>query len=77
MSLRSRDVLDQALKLRPVERAQLVEDLLASFEFPDRQRIDELWATEAEARIEAYERGEIPSTLASEVFDEIDRGKTS
>jgi putative addiction module component (TIGR02574 family) len=54
-------ILLDALKLSPVERAELIEKLLASFSFPDRKAIDELWGAEAEDRIDAYERGEIGS----------------
>ena len=35
------------------------------------QKVDELWAQEAEDRIEAYDRGEIKSTPAQAVFDSI------
>jgi putative addiction module component (TIGR02574 family) len=73
MSPRSKQVLEQALSLPPVERAELVEQILSSFEFPDRERIDGLWAAEAEERIDAYERGEIGSSSAREVFDRIDK----
>jgi len=66
-------VLLDALKLSPVERAEFIEKLLASFSFPDRKVIDELWATEAEDRIDAYERDEIKSKTAAEVFDRIER----
>ena len=45
------------MKLPPTERAELVENLLASFEFPSRKTIDDLWAQEAESRIDAFERG--------------------
>ena len=76
MSEQGRHVLAEALKLPPVERAELVEQILASFSFPDRKRTDELWAGEVEDRIEAYERGEIKSKTASEVFARIDRGET-
>lgn len=68
-----RQVLTEALKLSPHERAELVEQVLASFELPDREAIDALWAQEAEARIAAYERGEMGAIPASEVFDEIGR----
>ncbi len=68
MSPQADQVLLDALKLSPVERAELIEKLLASFSFPDRKAIDELRATEAEDRIDAYERGEIKSKTAAEVF---------
>lgn len=35
--------------------------------------MDQLWAKEAEERIDAYEQGRIGSTSAEEVFKEIDR----
>jgi putative addiction module component (TIGR02574 family) len=69
-------VLIDALSLSPMERAELIEKLLASFSFPDRKAIDERWAAEAEDRIDAYERGEIRSSPANEVFARIERGET-
>lgn len=75
MATQAQEVLINALKLSPVERAELVEKILASFSFPDRQAIDELWAAEAEERIDAFERGDIPSRSASEVFACIERGE--
>ena len=75
MSPQADRVLLDALKLSPVERAELIEKLLASFSFPDRKAIDELWAAEAEDRIDAYERGEIKSKTAAEVFGRIERGE--
>lgn len=43
------EVLAEALNLPPIERAQLIEDLLTSFEFPDRERLDRLWAAESDS----------------------------
>jgi putative addiction module component (TIGR02574 family) len=73
MTPQSEQVLRDALALTPSERAELVEQILASFEFPARKDIDAAWAREAEARIDAYERGEIKSAPAEEVFKGIDR----
>ena len=73
MTPQSEQVLRDALELSPTDRAELVEQILASFEFPARRDIDAAWAREAEARLEAYERGEIKSVSADEVFNEIDR----
>ena len=75
MSSDAQQVLRNALKLSPVERAELVERILASFSFPERQRIDELWAAEVEERIDAYEAGELKSKPAAEVFARIERGE--
>jgi putative addiction module component (TIGR02574 family) len=75
MSPQAREILIEALKLSPIERAELVEQILTSFSFPDRKAIDDRWAAEAEDRIEAFERGEIHSKPADEVFGRIERGE--
>jgi putative addiction module component (TIGR02574 family) len=49
------------------ERAELVEHLLASLDAADRERLDALWAAEAEDRLDAYERGEIQAVSAEAV----------
>ena len=66
-------LLEDALKLPPVERAALVENILSSFELSSRKEIDALWAQEAEDRIDAFERGEIQSIPAREVFQKINK----
>lgn len=73
MTPQSEQILREALDLPPIDRAELVERILASFEFPARKDIDAAWALEVEDRIDAYERGEIRSSPASQVFREIDR----
>jgi putative addiction module component (TIGR02574 family) len=61
-------LLKQVLQLPPLDRAEFVEVLLSSFEFPSRKSIDALWAKEAEDRLDAYERGDIQAIPAQEVF---------
>lgn len=70
-----KQILEEALKLPPTERAELIENLLTSFEFPSRETIDDLWAQEVESRIDAFERGEINATPAKEVFAKIEKHK--
>jgi putative addiction module component (TIGR02574 family) len=48
----------EAAKLLPQERMELVDEILASLDRPD-ERLDRLWAKEAEDRLAAYRRGEI------------------
>ncbi len=73
MTSQSQKILNEALDLSPTERAELVEQILASFEFPARKEIDAAWAQEAEERIDAYERGEIKATPSDEVMKEINK----
>jgi len=75
MPKHSKRILAEALELPPVERAELVENLLTSFEFQSREKIDALWAEEAEDRIDAYERGEMAAIPARDVFGEIEKNR--
>lgn len=71
MSASSEQILKEALALAPQERAELVERLLATFHSVPDPHLDELWAREAEDRLDAYERGELKAVPAEEVFDRI------
>jgi putative addiction module component (TIGR02574 family) len=66
-------VLEEAKMLPPMERAELIEGLLESFNMAQRKRIDDAWAKEAESRIDAYEQGKIEEMSISKVFEEIER----
>ena len=71
MTRAARAVLNRALRLDPVERAQLIEGLFRSFEAPTDARADAAWAKEAESRIEAYESGKIRADSARAVLGRI------
>jgi putative addiction module component (TIGR02574 family) len=71
MTANSAKVLEEALELPPIDRAELVEQILRSFELKNNESIDSLWAKEAEDRINAYDRGEISSASAKDVFNHI------
>lgn len=72
MSARANEILTEVLSMPPEERAELINSILASLE-PQDPRILELWATEAEDRVAAFERNEIEAISAETVFEEIDR----
>jgi Putative addiction module component len=59
-------IVNQVLGLSVQERSIIAEQLLLSLQSPD-DRMDALWAEEAEARIDAYERGELESVPVNEV----------
>ena len=75
MTSNSKQILDQALALSPIERAELVEQLLNSFEFPARKKVDSLWAEEVEDRIGTFEQEELTTKSEQQVFENIDRQK--
>lgn len=74
--MQTQEVFENAVHLPPVERAELVEQILSSFDFPSRDIIDELWAKEAEDRIDAYDQGKIKAIPANQVFANINRHKS-
>ena len=71
MSRRSAQILEDVLSLPTAERIALVEQVLASLDCLTREDIDRLWGKECEDRIEAFERGEIPTVPAKDVFGNV------
>lgn len=66
MTAVTEQIAEIAKKLPPSERAQLVDELLASLDQPD-QALDELWLQECQARLQALEKGE----MQWEDFDQV------
>lgn len=60
-------VLEQALELKANERLKLVDELLKSLDKPD-EEIDEIWAEEADKRLEAYRKGELKVVPMENIF---------
>lgn len=71
MSESTEQILKDALALPLQERAELVEQLLATFQLPPDPHLDELWARESEDRLDAYDRGELKAVAGEEVFEKI------
>lgn len=65
----TKEILEQALKLKPEERFVLVEGIIKSLDEPDK-KIDDIWAEEAENRLRAYREGRLESIPMEEIFNE-------
>lgn len=65
----SKEILKQALKLKPEERFMLVEGLIKSLDEPDK-KLDDIWAEEAEKRLKAYREGRLEGIAMEEIFKE-------
>ena len=63
----SKDILEQALKLKPTERFLVVEGIIKSLDEPDNS-LDTIWADEAEKRLKAYRAGTLEGIPIEEVF---------
>ena len=56
--MKSKQILENALNLKPLDKIGIIEGLLKSLDEPDKT-IDEIWAIEAEKRIKAYRNGKL------------------
>jgi hypothetical protein len=65
--IKAKDIYQYALALKPQEQAELVDKLIAHLDAPDKT-IDELWTTESESWIDAYEQGQLQSVSLGDVF---------
>jgi len=61
------NILREALTLSPSEKAQLIDKLISSLDKADKE-IDELWAREAEDRIDAYDKGKLKAVSLEKVL---------
>jgi len=61
-------ILNEISKLSPMDRADIVEKVMSSFEYPERENIDKIWTFESEKRVDDYLNGKIKTNPAKEVF---------
>ena len=67
------DLAEKARALPAAERSRLVELLLESLHEPPLAEVEAAWAKEIESRVAAYERGEVETFAAEDVFAEARR----
>jgi putative addiction module component (TIGR02574 family) len=72
MSALLKNIEEQARALSPEDRARLAESMLDSLH-TSVTVIEAAWDEEIEERVSAFDRGEIPSYSAAEVFAEAHR----
>lgn len=61
------ELLEQALALNVNERTKLIDELFKSIDKPD-EEIDQIWADEADKRLEAYRKGELKAIPMENIF---------
>ena len=62
-----KDILEQALRLKPDEKFMVVEALIRSLDEPD-SSLDAIWADEAEKRLKAYRAGDLEGIPMEEIL---------
>jgi len=65
-------IFNEISPLKPVEKLQLIDKILNSLN-PSDKEIEDIWAKEAEDRVEAYDRGLISTVNEEEVFSKYRR----
>ena len=65
---KTKAILEQALKMKPADKLIIIEGLLNSLDEPDKT-IEEIWAEEAEKRLQAYKEGRLKTLTYEEVFE--------
>ena len=68
MNSESKAIFDAALSLPAEGRSLLVNKLLESLEQENDSQIDEMWAAEAEQRLNAFEDEKLKSVPAETIF---------
>jgi len=61
------EILKEAITLRPLDQAKLVDQLMVCLDIPDPE-LDKLWAEEAESRLEAFKNGSMRSVTLESVL---------
>ncbi len=62
-----RELLEEARKLDPAERFELVDAVLQTLDRPDPE-VDRVWLEEAERRLAAYRAGRVRGVPVEEIF---------
>lgn len=72
MAASLKQIEEQARALSAEERAKLAESMLESLQTPVSE-VEAAWAEEIERRVAAFDRGEMPTYAAEDVFAEARR----
>lgn len=68
----TKEIISQALHLKPAEKYVIVETLLKSLDAPD-IRMEKIWADESEKRYEALIKGKVRTFSLGEVKKKLRR----
>ena len=73
MTASAQALLNEALKLPPIDKASMIEELISSFDSNSRALIDKEWADESESRINAYDAGLLKARPFEDVIRELNK----
>jgi putative addiction module component (TIGR02574 family) len=59
---------NEALKLPPVERVQIIDTLWGSLDSAEQASVDRAWLVESQDRLAAYHSGQLPAVNGEETL---------
>lgn len=74
MNQATKKIYTEAIQLPPIDRAELLEQIIESFDIETNNVIQEAWAKEAERRLALHTSGDAVPLSEEEVFSRIDKG---
>jgi putative addiction module component (TIGR02574 family) len=72
MLLNKEQIRDAAMKLQPVEREILAEELLLSIDSNEREKIDAAWLVEVRRRDAEFSQGKISAKPVEEILAQLE-----
>lgn len=69
----TQQILNEASKLPPVERAELVERIIESFDTEPDESVQKAWLVEAERRLADYKNGKAATISEDEALYRIEK----
>lgn len=63
-----KEIIKEVISMSPAKQAELLDLLIRVLDKPD-EKLDRLWAEEAESRLDAYQRGELRALSVEEVLE--------
>ncbi len=70
-TLQKDELVADILSLLPIERLEIIDKVIASFDSEDNDEVSISWADESERRINAYIKGEIKEVNSDLVFNRL------
>lgn len=62
-----KEIIKEVIAMSPAKQAELLDLLIRVLDKPD-EKLDRLWAKEAESRLDAYQRGDLRALSVEEVL---------
>jgi len=73
MKPEAQKILDEVTTLSPMDRAEIIERIIETFDVEPDEELKKIWADEAKRRFDSYYRGEAKTLSEEEVFNRIEK----